>query len=72
MRVACPHRVGGAEEGRPMADVNDFNAQIIEEFRANAGVVGGPFEGTTVLLLTTTGGQVGTRAGQSGGLPGRR
>ena len=38
-----------------MADVNDFNAHFIREFRANAGVVGGPFEGTTVLLLTTTG-----------------
>ncbi len=25
--------------------MNDFNARIIEEFRANDGVVGGPFEG---------------------------
>ena len=24
---------------------NDFNQQIIKEFRANAGRVGGPFEG---------------------------
>ena len=38
-----------------MADVNDVNAEIIEEFRANAGVVGGPFDGSTVLLLTTRG-----------------
>ena len=29
----------------------DFNAQIIDEFRANQGVVGGPFEGATLLLL---------------------
>lgn len=44
-----------------MADVNDFNAQIIDEFRANAGVVGGPFEGATVLLLTTTGAKSGLK-----------
>ena len=42
-----------------MVDVNDFNAQIIEEFRANGGVVRGPFEGTTVLLLTTKGAKSG-------------
>ncbi|GAA4581513.1 nitroreductase/quinone reductase family protein [Planotetraspora phitsanulokensis] len=34
---------------------NDFNRQIIEEFRANEGRVGGPFEGARLLLLTTTG-----------------
>lgn len=38
-----------------MADPNDWNAKIIAEFRANAGKVGGPFEGAPVLLLTTTG-----------------
>lgn len=32
-------------------DVNDRNALIIEEFRANAGKVGGPFEGRNMLLL---------------------
>jgi len=42
-----------------MTEVNDFNAQMIEEFRANEGVVGGPFEGTTVLLLTTKGAKSG-------------
>src|SRR5687768_18297172 len=29
---------------------NDFNQQIIEEFRANSGRVGGPFEGARLLL----------------------
>jgi deazaflavin-dependent oxidoreductase (nitroreductase family) len=29
----------------------DFNAQVITEFRDNAGVVGGMFEGMTLLLL---------------------
>ena len=42
-----------------MSEINDFNAQIIAEFRANDGVVGGPFEGATVLLLHTTGARSG-------------
>jgi deazaflavin-dependent oxidoreductase (nitroreductase family) len=42
-----------------MADVNDYNSAIIEEFRANEGKVGGPFEGAPVLLLTTTGAKSG-------------
>jgi deazaflavin-dependent oxidoreductase (nitroreductase family) len=33
----------------------DFNAQIIEEFRANEGRVGGRFEGNPLLLLHHTG-----------------
>ncbi|GGJ45021.1 nitroreductase/quinone reductase family protein [Streptomyces brasiliensis] len=40
---------------------NDFNQQIIAEFRANHGRVGGPFEGARLLLLTTTGARTGTR-----------
>lgn len=39
--------------------VNNFNQSIIEEFRANDGKVGGPFEGGTLLLLTTTGAKSG-------------
>jgi deazaflavin-dependent oxidoreductase (nitroreductase family) len=38
----------------------DFNARIIEEFRANQGRVGGPFEGATLLLLH----HVGARSGK--------
>ncbi|NVI87904.1 nitroreductase family deazaflavin-dependent oxidoreductase [Actinomadura sp. BRA 177] len=37
----------------------DFNTQVIEEFRANGGRVGGPFEGGRLLLLTTTGARSG-------------
>ena len=40
-------------------DLNDFNAAIVEEFRANSGKVGGPFEGGTLLLLHTTGAKSG-------------
>ncbi|CAM5670666.1 nitroreductase/quinone reductase family protein [Streptomyces chartreusis] len=38
---------------------NDFNQQVIEEFRANKGRVGGYFEGARLLLLTTTGARTG-------------
>jgi deazaflavin-dependent oxidoreductase (nitroreductase family) len=38
-----------------MTDMADFNKQVIEEFRANGGKGTGMFEGTPLLLLTTTG-----------------
>ena len=38
---------------------SDFNAQIIEEFRANGGRVGGTFEGNPLLLLHHTGAKSG-------------
>ena len=38
----------------------DFNQQVIDEFRAHHGRVGGPFEGGRLLLLTTTGARTGT------------
>lgn len=40
-------------------DLNPFNRQIVEEFRANAGVVGGPFEGAPLLILHSTGAKSG-------------
>ena len=44
----------------PAADAfKDFNSRIIAEFRANGGRVGPPFEGATLLLLTTTGAKSG-------------
>jgi deazaflavin-dependent oxidoreductase (nitroreductase family) len=43
-----------------MPDMSDWNSNIIEEFRANGGKVGGPFEGAPLLLLHT----VGARTGQ--------
>jgi deazaflavin-dependent oxidoreductase (nitroreductase family) len=39
----------------------DFNTQVIDEFRANDGVVGGMFEGMPLLLLH----HVGARSGQA-------
>lgn len=43
-----------------MAEVNDWNTKIIDEFRANEGRVGGPFEGAPMLLLHHTGAKSGT------------
>jgi deazaflavin-dependent oxidoreductase (nitroreductase family) len=37
----------------------DWNSGIIEEFRANGGKVGGPFEGAPILLLHTKGAKTG-------------
>jgi deazaflavin-dependent oxidoreductase (nitroreductase family) len=39
---------------------NPFNDQVIEEFRANKGRMGGHFEGARLILLTTTGARTGT------------
>src|SRR5215467_13693951 len=38
-----------------MSELNDFNQQVIQEFRANAGKVGGRLATMPLLLLTTTG-----------------
>ena len=43
-----------------MSDPNDFNKKIIEEFRANNGVVGGYFENTPLVLVHT----IGAKSGQ--------
>ena len=42
-----------------MADPNDLNTNIIEEFRANGGKVGGRFEGAPLLLLHSIGARSG-------------
>jgi deazaflavin-dependent oxidoreductase (nitroreductase family) len=38
----------------------DWNQRVIDEFRANGGRVGGPFEGRTLLLLHHRGAKTGT------------
>lgn len=35
--------------------MSDFNASVIDEFRANEGRVGGPFEGAPMVLVHHTG-----------------
>ena len=42
-----------------MNNPNDRNIAIIKEFRANAGKVGGPFAGRSLLLLHTIGAKTG-------------
>ena len=41
------------------AALDEFNRGVVEEFRANGGKVGGPFEGGDLLLLHTTGAKSG-------------
>lgn len=42
-----------------MSELNDFNQQVIKEFRANQGKVGGQMANMPMLLLTTTGAKSG-------------
>jgi len=46
-------------EEKAMSEAIDWNATIIEEFRANGGKVGGQFEGAPLLLLHSTGAKTG-------------
>src|SRR2546423_3805232 len=39
----------------------NFNTKVIDEFHANEGRVGGPFEGLSILLLHHTGAKSGER-----------
>ncbi len=43
-----------------MDELNDWNRRVIDEFRANGGKVGGPFEGAPMVILHT----VGAKSGQ--------
>jgi deazaflavin-dependent oxidoreductase (nitroreductase family) len=42
-----------------MSEANEWNRKVIDEFRANEGVVGGMFEGMPILLVRTTGAKSG-------------
>ena len=42
-----------------MSDTKSLNDGIIDEFRANGGKVGGMFEGSPMMLLTTNGARSG-------------
>ena len=43
-----------------MSERDEWNRKIIEEFRTNAGKVGGPFENVPILLLHHRGAKSGT------------
>jgi len=42
-----------------MTDLNQFNRNLIDEFRANGGKVTGMFERSPLVILTTTGAKSG-------------
>ncbi len=43
-----------------MTDLSEFNRSVISEFRANDGVVGGPFAGAPMILVNHRGARSGT------------
>jgi deazaflavin-dependent oxidoreductase (nitroreductase family) len=47
------------DEGLMKQEFKEFNRNLIDEYRANDGKVGGMFEGAPLLLLTTTGAKTG-------------
>ena len=52
----------GAQRDEPDGSAVDaFNRSVIDEFRANGGRVGGMFEGSSLVLLTTIGARSGLR-----------
>lgn len=48
-------------KGLTNEQTTDFNASIVDEFRANEGRCGGRFEGNPMLLMTMTGAKSGRR-----------
>jgi deazaflavin-dependent oxidoreductase (nitroreductase family) len=46
--------------GTAATNASDFNARIVEEYRANGGKLGGMFTGSDLLLLHHTGAKSGT------------
>jgi deazaflavin-dependent oxidoreductase (nitroreductase family) len=44
-----------------MADMREMNENIVKEFRANNGVVTGPFAKAPLILVTHTGAKTGTK-----------
>ena len=60
MTLRAPEEVARPLRSLPVVpDVRDFNKDIIEEFRANDGKVGGGFSGAPMLLLHSTGAKSG-------------
>ena len=54
-----PERKTGEHSVASMVNRNDYNRQVIEEFRAGRGKPGWRWEGRHLLLLTTTGARSG-------------
>lgn len=49
----------GSSSPRGLAELKTLNQQVIQEFRANQGKVGGRYANRSLLLLTTTGAKSG-------------
>lgn len=60
-RPRMPQQRPGMPQDSPAHDETDPNRQVIDEFRASGGTVGGRFAGLPLLLLTTVGARSGLR-----------
>lgn len=46
---------------KDLANVSNLNEQVIDDFRANGGRVGGPYEGAPLILVHHVGAKTGTK-----------
>jgi len=46
---------------KDLVNVPNLNEQVIDDFRANEGRVGGPYEGAPIILVLHVGAQTGTK-----------
>ncbi|MBO0701056.1 MAG: nitroreductase family deazaflavin-dependent oxidoreductase [Zavarzinella sp.] len=46
---------------KDLVNVPKLNEQVIDDFRANGGHVGGPYEGAPIILVHHVGAKTGTR-----------
>jgi deazaflavin-dependent oxidoreductase (nitroreductase family) len=51
--------IGMVTMTKPKFDFHEYNRPIVEEFRANNGIVGGDYEGLPLALITTKGRKTG-------------
>lgn len=49
------------KEFKDLVNVPNLNEQVINDFRANGGRVGGPYEGAPIILVHHAGAKTGTK-----------
>lgn len=54
-------RLRDVKDHKDLANVPNLNEQVIDDFRANGGRVGGPYEGAPIILVHHVGAKTGTK-----------
>jgi deazaflavin-dependent oxidoreductase (nitroreductase family) len=49
------------KDRKDLVNVPNLNEQVIDDFRANGGRIGGPFEGAPIILVHHVGAKTGTK-----------